>query len=141
MAVPDSHRQQKKNEKIVGEMNSTIAVPKVCEFCGKDFIAKTTVTRFCHQKCAARAYKKRQRDAKVAKALEGTNKQKLLSLTDLNLEVIKQKDFLSIKEAYTLLGVSERTFYRLMKSKTIQAKKLGNRTIIKRSDIDKLFAS
>jgi DNA binding domain, excisionase family len=54
--------------------------------------------------------------------------------------VIKQKDFLSIKEAYTLLGVSERTFYRLMKEGTIPATKLGGRTIIKRSIIDNLFA-
>lgn len=57
------------------------------------------------------------------------------------MEAIKQKDFLSIKEAFTLLGISERTFYRLMKARTIQATKLGKRTIIKRSEIDKLFAN
>lgn len=122
-------------------MSSKIEVQKICEHCGKEFIAKTTVTRFCNQKCAAKSYKQRKKENKIGKAIEETNKQKLLSITELNLEAIKQKDFLSIKEAYTLLGVSERTFYRLMKAGTIQVTKLGKRTIIKRSEIDKLFAS
>ena len=120
-------------------MKSTISILKICEFCGNEFIAKTTVTRFCNQKCAAKAYKVREREQKISKAIVETNKQKMLSVQDLNLESIKQKDFLSIKEAYTLLGLSERTFYRLMKAGTIQATKLGKRTIIKRSVIDKLF--
>jgi excisionase family DNA binding protein len=62
---------------------------------------------------------------KVGKSNEETKQQKVLSASDVQLEVIKQKDFLSIKEAYTLLGVSERTFYRLMKEGTIPATKLG----------------
>ncbi|NPD86443.1 helix-turn-helix domain-containing protein [Lentimicrobium sp. L6] len=122
-------------------MSSKIEVQKICEFCGEEFIAKTTVTRFCGHTCASRSYKQRKKENKVGRAIEETNKQKILSITELNQEVIKQKDFLSIKEAHTLLGLSERTFYRLMKAGTIQATKLGKRTIIKRSEIDKLFAS
>ncbi len=122
-------------------MSSKIEVQKICEFCGKEFIAKTTVTRFCGHTCASRSYKQRKKENKVGRTIEETNKQKILSITELNQEVIKQKDFLSIKEAHTLLGLSERTFYRLMKAGTIQATRLGKRTIIKRSEIDKLFAS
>jgi len=122
-------------------MSSKIEVQKVCEFCGKEFTAKTTVTRFCGHACASRSYKQRKKENKIGKAIEETNQQKLLSLSELNLEAIKQKDFLSIKEAHTLLGLSERTFYRLLKAGTIQAIRLGKRTIIKRSEIDKLFAS
>ena len=120
-------------------MSSKIEVQKICEFCGEEFTAKTTVTRFCSHKCASRSYKQRKKNNKIGKAIEETNQQKLLSITELNMEAIKQKDFLSIKEAFTLLGISERTFYRLMKARTIQATKLGKRTIIKRSEIDKLF--
>jgi len=122
-------------------MSSRIEVQKICEFCGEEFTAKTTVTRFCSHKCASRSYKQRKKNNKIGKAIEETNQQKLLSITELNMEAIKQKDFLSIKEAFTLLGISERTFYRLMKAGTIQATKLGKRTIIKRSEIDKLFAN
>jgi excisionase family DNA binding protein len=121
-------------------MSSTIQVQKVCEFCGKEFTAQTTVTRFCGHGCASRSYKQRKRENKIGWAVEETNKQKVLSVSEVNLEAIKLKDFLSIKEAYTLLGLSERTFYRLLKTGTIPATKLGGRTIIKRSVIDNLFA-
>ncbi len=121
-------------------MSSTIKIQKVCECCGNEFTAQTTVTRFCSHKCASRSYKQRKRESKIGWAIEETNQQKILTASDVQLEVIKQKDFLSIKEAYTLLGVSERTFYRLMKEGTILATKLGGRTIIKRSIIDNLFA-
>lgn len=121
-------------------MSSTIQVQKICEFCGKEFTAQTTVTRFCGHGCASRSYKQRKRENKIGWAVEETNKQKVLSISEVNLEAIKLKDFLSIKEAYTLLGLSERTFYRLMKTGTIPATKLGGRTIIKRSIIDNLFA-
>lgn len=122
-------------------MSSTIEIQKICELCGKEFTAKTTVTRFCGHTCAAQAYKLRMKETKVSQAIRETNQQKILSLSELNIEAIKQKDFLSIKEAHTLLGLSERTFFRLMKDGTIQAARLGKRTIIKRSDIDKLFSS
>lgn len=122
-------------------MSSKIEVLKICEFCGKEFTAQTTVTRFCSHKCASRSYKQRKKEKKIGWAIEETNKQKILSASEVQLEVIKQKEFLSIKEAHTLLGISERTFYRLMKVGTISARKLGGRTIIKRSIIDNLFSS
>ena len=121
-------------------MSSTIKIQKVCECCGKEFTAQTTVTRFCGHSCASKSYKQRKRDNKIGWANEETNKKKILSVSELNIESIKIKDFLSIKEAYTLLGLSERTFFRLMKTRTIPATKLGGRTIIKRSIIDNLFA-
>ncbi len=120
-------------------MSSTFKVQRICEYCGNEFTAQTSVTRFCSLKCASRSYKQRKRDNKIGRAIEETNQQKILSASDLQLEAIKQKDFLSIKDAYTLLGVSERTFYRLMKNGTVPVTKLGRRTIIKRSVIDNLF--
>ncbi len=122
-------------------MSSKIEIQKICEFCGKEYTARTTVTRFCSHRCASMSYKQRKKENKIGRAIEETNTQKPLSLTELNLEAIKQKDFLSIKEAHTLLGLSERSFYRIMKAGTIHTAKLGKRTIIKRSEIDKLFAS
>lgn len=122
-------------------MSSTFKVQRICEYCGNEFTAQTSVTRFCSLKCASRSYKQRKRDNKIGRAIEETNQQKILSASDLQLEAIKQKDFLSIKDAYTLLGVSERTLYRLMKNGTVPVTKLGRRTIIKRSVIDNLFTA
>lgn len=120
-------------------MSSNIKISKICEHCGKEFIAKTTVTRFCSAQCSKTSYKKRKREGQIGHAIEKVNKTKLLNQHELNLEAIKQKDFLSIKEAYTILGVSERTFYRLLKDKTIKSTKVGSRTIIKRTSINALF--
>ncbi|MDA3928879.1 MAG: helix-turn-helix domain-containing protein [Prolixibacteraceae bacterium] len=119
-------------------MSSNIEILKICEFCNEKFIAKTTVTRFCGHSCASRSYKQRLKENKIDLSIEKTNKEKVLKTQDLGLEVIKQKEFLSIKDAYTLLGISERTFYRLMKIGTIKTIKIGGRTIIKRSEIDRL---
>ena len=121
-------------------MSSKIEVLKICEFCGKEFIARTTVTRFCTHKCNQRSYKKRVKEQKLGKVIEKTNEQKIIAATDVDLEVIKQKEFLSIKEIIKLLNISERTVYRLLKKGTIPSTKLNGRTIIKRSDIDKLFS-
>ena len=39
-------------------MSSNIFVQRICEECGNEFTARTTVTRFCGDRCAKRAYKK-----------------------------------------------------------------------------------
>lgn len=120
-------------------MASNIRIEKLCVLCEQSFIAKTTVTKYCSDKCAKKHYKQRKRDEKIRKA----SNQKNLSFKEEqsinSFKIITAKDFLSIKEATVLLGVSESTFYRLMKNKTVKSHKLGGRTIIKRSDIDNLF--
>jgi len=120
-------------------MSSNISVTEICEYCGKEFTAKTTVTRYCSHTCNSRAYKQGLKEKKVEKVIENTNKQKILNASDVNYEIIKQKEFLSLKEANILLGVSERTLYRLIKAGTLKSTKIGRRTIIKKSEIDKLF--
>ena len=119
-------------------MSSKIEFPKICEYCGNEFIAKTTVTRFCSHKCNQRDYKQRLKDQKIEKALAISHKPQDESPSN-PIGEIQQKEFLSIKEAATLLGVSERTFFRLMKNEVIKSKRLGKRTIISRSEINKIF--
>ncbi len=115
-------------------MSSNIRVPKICQHCGTEFIAKTTVTKFCGDNCAKRAYKKRKRDQKVQEiAPTAVQKQ------EYNQEQVRDKDFLSIAETCKLLGASRMTLYRQIKNGKIQAAKIGSRTIIKREEIEKLF--
>jgi len=47
-------------------MSTNIIVNRICEQCGKNFLAKTTVTRFCGIACNRRNYKQRIRRSKVA---------------------------------------------------------------------------
>jgi excisionase family DNA binding protein len=116
-------------------MSSNIRLPKICEFCNKEFIAKTTVTKYCGDACAKRGYKRDKREKKIAKA-KPVDKQKL----EIRLEHIKIKDFISIQEACKYLGVSRMTIYRQIKSGNIKAGKIGRRTIIDKSSILNLMA-
>lgn len=111
-------------------------IPKVCEFCGKNFIAKTTVTRYCSHKCNQRHYKARKREEKVQKSLET---HELLKKVVHIPNSAGNKEYYGIKESAELIGISRWTIQRLIKKGTIQAAKFGRRTIIKRADIEKLF--
>ncbi|MEM6515045.1 MAG: helix-turn-helix domain-containing protein [Bacteroidota bacterium] len=115
-------------------MSSNIRVPKVCQHCGNEFIAKTTVTKYCGDGCAKRAYKKRKREEKVQDVAPVVAQKQ-----EYNQAQLKDKDFLSIAETCELLGASRMTLYRQIKNGTINAAKIGRRTIIKRSEIEKLF--
>lgn len=119
-------------------MSSNIRVKKTCEYCGEEYVARTLVTRYCSHTCNRRHYKQKKREEKVQQ-YQKKKKEVTLQLPDVDFDALGDKDFLSIKEAAVLIGVSERTFYRLMKNGTMKAYKLGGRTIIKRSDIDELF--
>jgi excisionase family DNA binding protein len=122
-------------------MSSNIQIPKTCQHCGKAFIAKTTVTKFCSDNCAKLNYKKRKREEKFQQSLKDDiqSKQKPDSPTPSNQLNLSSKEFLSIKEAAELLGASRWTIQRMIKSSKISHAKVGRRTIIKRSEINKLF--
>lgn len=119
-------------------MSSNISIQKVCEYCGKDFTAKTTVTRCCSDDCAKKAYKARKRAEKINNAIEVVEVKKQKKVN--TIEDLKEKEFLTAKEVSFLLNCSIRSVYYYISNGIIEATNLGNRlTRIKRSNIDKLF--
>ncbi len=117
-------------------MSSNIQIQRICLHCGNEFIAKTTVTKFCSQKCASKNYKKRQREQK----LESSNKEKLEIKTIPVLE-LKEKSFLSIKEVCTLTGISRTTLWRMEVNQHLNPTNFNRRKLYRRDDIDRLFKS
>ena len=116
-------------------MSSNIKVQRICQHCGKEFTAKTTVTKYCGQKCASKAYKARERTTKV----EASEKETVAIKTQ-PIEEIKAKEFLRVKEAAQLLGYSVRTTYRLIESGKLKAVNPSERlTRLKRTEIDRLL--
>jgi len=116
-------------------MSSNIEVQRICQHCGKEFTARTTVTQYCGDDCAKRAYKARQRAARI----EVSNKE-TLHIKIKPIEEIKAKEFLTVRDVATLLNCSVRSVYYYINSGNIKAVNLGERvTRVKRSDIDKLF--
>jgi hypothetical protein len=49
-------------------MSSNIKITRICQHCGHEFVAKTTVTKYCDKTCAKRAYKARIKKQKVAES-------------------------------------------------------------------------
>jgi excisionase family DNA binding protein len=114
-------------------MSSNIRILRCCQLCGISFTAKTTVTKFCSDTCAKRAYKERIKLRKINKSNQETELE-----NEFN-PLIQQKEYLNIKEASILIGASRWTIYRLIEDGKLKAAKIGARTIIKRSAIEKLF--
>jgi len=114
-------------------MSSNIRLQKTCNYCGGKFTAKTTVTQFCSDNCAKKAYKKRKRDEKIEVAVQQEAEKALYD------PAVSQKEFLSIDEACQLVNASRWTIYRLIEKGTLKAGKLGRITRIPRSSINNLF--
>ena len=116
-------------------MSSNIKVQRICQHCGNEFTARTTVTQHCSDTCSKRAYKARLRASKV----EQSNKQ-TQQIKNQPIEELKAKEFLTVREVARLLNFSVRSAYLYIENGTIKAVNLGQRTTrVKRSEIDKLF--
>lgn len=116
-------------------MSSNIKVQRICQHCGKDFIARTTVTKYCSHRCASLANKAKKRAEKVQKSNTETKQIKTQPIEEL-----KAKEFLTVREVARLLNCSVRSVYYYIANGTIKAVNLGQRiTRVKRSEIDKLF--
>jgi excisionase family DNA binding protein len=114
-------------------MSSNIRVQRICQNCGKEFTAKTTVTKYCGDDCAKRAYKKRKKEEKIAQSNTETAVIKTLPILE-----IQEKEFLSLEEAATLLGVSRTTLYRMRRDGSLKFGAVGKKKVISRKSIDQL---
>jgi len=116
-------------------MSSNIEVQRICQHCGKEFTARTTVTQYCSDNCAKRAYKTRVKAAKI----EASNTETRIKRTQ-PIEELKVKEFLTVREVARLLNCSLRSAYYYIDRGSLKAVNLGQRiTRVKRSEIDKLF--
>lgn len=109
-------------------------IQKRCLWCGKSFIAHKMTTLYCSHSCNGKAYKEQKKKEKLQKYIEKEDIQPLAST-----RCIGDKEFLSPIEVATLLGVSRATIYRYMASGLIRVLQLKARTIIRRSDVEKMF--
>lgn len=109
-------------------MSSNIQIPKICTFCNQPFIAKTTVTKFCSHNCLRKAWKKIKRDAKI----ETAQKEEYEKSVGIDYIEMQSKEYLSIKEACLLLGISRMSLHRYLKKKLIKSATLCRRIIIQK---------
>lgn len=115
-------------------MSSNIRTIRRCQQCGTDFIAKTSVTRYCGDRCAKRAYKARKRAEKVQASEEETK-----AIVQQPIIELQAKEFLSIEDFCQLFQVSRTTVWRMCKEGKLKSVKVGRRKFISRASIDQLF--
>jgi len=117
-------------------MSSNIKVQRICQHCGNEFTAKTVLTRYCSLNCNRKAYKL---SLKVAK-IEASNIETKL-IKEKPLDEIKAKEFLSVRDVSKLIGCSRQNVYLLINTGKLKATNiLKKKTIIRRSDLDKLLS-
>lgn len=118
------------------KMSSNIRIQRICGHCGVEFTAKTTVTQFCGDNCAKRAYKTRIRDKKIETSNRATE-----AVLVKPIETLKAKEFLSVREVSKLIGCSRQNVYNLINQGRLKATNiLKKKTIVRRSDLDRLLS-
>lgn len=116
-------------------MSSNLRILKTCEYCLKEYTAKTTKTSYCSLQCAQRAYKAREREQKILKAKHASLKKKIAPIEELQV-----KEFLTVREAAVLLSCCVRSIYYYIERGQLKAANPSSRmTRIRRSEIDRLF--
>lgn len=116
-------------------MSSNIRISRICQLCGNEFEARKTTSKTCSDRCAKLLYKQRQKLVNIEKSHTETKELKAKPL-----EEVKAKEYLSIADTCKLLGISRWTVWRSIKRNELRTNKIGKRTIIKRSEINKLLA-
>jgi excisionase family DNA binding protein len=116
-------------------MSSNIKVQRICQQCGNEFTARKTTSKTCSDNCAKLLYKARKRAGKI----EASNKD-TQHIKAQPMEPLKAKEFLSVRDVAKLIGCSRQTVYTLINSGNLKAANIKvKKTIVKRSDLDRLF--
>ena len=116
---------------------SKLKIPKICEYCGKPFEAKTVVTRFCSSYCVNKSGKERRRKAEDEK-----RKETILELSASKIAEVNSRPYISVSEASVLFGISKNTIHRLIRAGKIPSVNLGQRlTRISREHLESMFTA
>lgn len=116
-------------------MSSNIQVQRICQHCGNEFTARTTVTVYCSHRCNSAAYKVKQRVGKIEQSNNETQR-----IKNRPVEELKAREFLTVSQVSKLIGCSRQNIYNLIKTGKLKATNiLLKKTIVRRSEIDKLF--
>ena len=113
-------------------MSSNIRIERICEWCGKQFTAQTTVTRFCSKRCSEHAYKERLRQKKISLSNQET-------AHNSREKESRNKEFLTPSETARYLGVGRTYIYDCINRGKIKVTRIGRKTLISKADIQAMF--
>ena len=111
-------------------------IKKVCEWCGTTFYAQKLTMRFCSHRCNNLAYKEAIRQ----KRIQEVEAKVQTVISEQSISNFKDKEYLSFKEAATLLGLSKQAIYKMVYAGKLQAFHISSRlSFIRKGDIDRML--
>ena len=101
---------------------------KKCQFCGKPFVTRSGMQRYCSEACQA--------EAKRARV---TQKNNLFKVARPLME-IQHQEYLTFSKAATLMGCSRQYIYKLVATGKLKASRISNRmAFIRKADIERML--
>ena len=101
-----------------------------CEFCGKTFVPRSGMQKYCSEDCQAEA--KRLRKKRQQDLINGIE-----PIMDL-----QSQEYLTFSKAAVLMGCTCQYVYKLVANGKLKASRLSNRmAFVRKSDIEKMFES
>lgn len=91
-------------------------IKRKCEYCGDTFLAKSLDSHYCSKRCSDKAYKRREAE-----------KKKIAQMNEMLAQIPEARDYISVREAVAMFGISRDTIYRLIKKGAIPAINIGER--------------
>ena len=109
-------------------------VKRICQWCGKPFIAQKTTTCYCSPQCSKRGYKHRIKERKM-------ELRHIQEMQELRSSLEKQEYF-TFSQAARLMGVSRQYIYKLVKEDKLRASRISGRmALVRRADIELMLKS
>lgn len=109
-------------------------VKRICQWCGKPFIAQKATTCYCSPQCSKRGYKHRIKERKM-------ELRHIQEMQELRSSLEKQ-DYFTFSQAARLMGVSRQYIYKLVKEEKLRASRISGRmALVRRADIELMLKS
>ena len=107
-----------------------MSTTKKCQFCGKPFVTRSGMQRYCSEACQA--------EAKRARVMQKNNLFKVAQ----PLMKIQHQEYLTFSKAAILMGCSRQYIYKLVALGKLKASRISNRmAFIRRADIERMLES
>lgn len=100
-------RQTIDNQWGYNSASKNMEVRKICQWCGKPFIAQKTTTCYCSPQCSKRGYKHRIKERKM----------ELRHIQEMqeSRSSLEKQEYFTFSQAARLMGVSSQYIYKLVK--------------------------
>ena len=97
-------------------------VKRICQWCGKPFIAQKTTTCYCSPQCSKRGYKHRMMERKM----ELRHMQEMQELRSS----LEKQEYFTFSQAARLMGVSRQYIYKLVKEEKLRASPAQRKDVV-----------